>query len=72
MHAEDPSGGAADVEAEPGHVVRDGGGRRRVREGQHILRWVLRWILTEKTGEQMGVASISIYCHVYWRRRMRT
>jgi len=44
--AEDPASGAADIETEPGHVVGDGG-RRSFHEGQHILRWLLRWILME-------------------------
>jgi hypothetical protein len=47
LHAEDPASGAADIEAEPGHVVCDGG-RRSFHEGQHILRWLLRWILMDQ------------------------
>ena len=41
--AENSAGGAADIEAEPGHVIYDGG--RRVHKGQHIIRWLLRRLL---------------------------
>ena len=42
--AENPAGCAADLKAEPGHVIRDGGGRS-IDKGQHIIWWLLRWVL---------------------------
>ena len=50
--AENSAGGAADIEAEPGHVIHDGG--RRVHEGQHIVRWLLRRLLIHPPAIQLS------------------